>query len=514
MPTLIYLGSSILMLAIYFRTKRLSNVWLIGVLGAFISWVSLLSWGQKVVEITFPWSLQKINDGFKLLFVFDKVSWGYAVAISVLVLVALFLKIERADEKTAYGWITLFGLAGVSILSVVSGSLFTFVFTWTLVSIVNFGGLMLLVDTDKMRETAVQEFFSRLGSIFFLIVGLVFWKRDINASHPIIFQQGMVSILILAVGLRLGVLPPHKPFQIKFPRQESFDVVWRLIPLTASMVFISRFIFIVKLDKIAIVLLVGIFLTVFCSVISWVRARGLKDGWSAWIFVLSALMLMLAISGMGNFVSVFGSALLFLGEGVSRIGKWIVPIGLVELTIIPAWVASDADKSLINLSGLENSLFKTLIILVLIVLTFGLLMFGYLKKVMERASSIKRDDQKKYVALFGLLLIPFSHLIVLIRGYGKALNSFGLISMTGVLVLLLGGFFYWFNLRFQKNYQLNRFSKIHGLFSMEWAYRLFKRIFLFIQTILDKATMVMEGDAGFLWAVLIVALFFAMFVGK
>jgi hypothetical protein len=317
------------------------------------------------------------------------------------------------------------------------------------------------------------------------------------------FEEIPVEIggyLMLAAGLRLGVLPPNQPHLKESSIRRGLGTVVRFVPSAASVVLLVRVAHVEVIGVWFIAFMVMGSLSAILSAIAWVRADNELQGRPYWILGMSALVLISSVQGLSDASTSWGLAMLFSGAVLFLItasNRWlqILPIlgfiGMSALPFTPSWEGS----VIFSVTPWPSR--------IIVYLALALMLVGYLRHAQNQSQL--RDDLERWMWLvypLGLALLPLTHFgLVYLKGLGFREISLQTPGWWGGIVSLgLVGIVIYLNRRYSviAFRVTNRFSSI-----FEWVYRFFWWLYGVLSRVFYIATRMLEGEGSVLWALLI-----------
>ena len=450
-----------------------------------------------------------VKDDFLLL---DRFSWPYAVAISTLSISSILTDVARSEEIRPFSWSISLVITSFGILSILAGNLLTLALTWSLLDLVEILIRFLQVSNSQQRQHIIFSLAARItGSM--LLVLTMFQVDNLTLVNDLPrIPPNFVGVLILAAGLRLGVLPPQTPYLKEIPTSRGLGTLRRLIPVAASTVLLTRLADATVSIDWGRGLVIGATLALMYGSLSWFWAKDELVGRPFWILSFASLTIIAAVQS--NLLSslawgislIFSGGLLFLFSWRDRRLLWLSITGLlgfVALPFTPTWFG------LAILEGLQP-IFWIIIILSLITLIFGY--YRFMTKFHEKGEAL--EPWAWIVYPIGLAILPITHYWVMWVIGGIALPSSGIRSLHWwfgvVFIILLVPLRYLSRSGYGASLEIK--ETLRDAISLEWLYNLIGRIYRTVGNIINYFLRMLEGDGGVLWAVLISILILAIFV--
>lgn len=486
--------------------------WLIAAGGALFAWLVMLFAGSRI-----PLSIPLINwqAGALLtespVLLADEISWPYALALVTLALAVVLTDVVRAAEADWSAWSGTLVLGALGLFAVLAGNPLTLLIAWMAIDLAELLILLAQLLQSSVRERVVIAFSARVFGTLLLVVGeMVARSGGARLSFEFIPSNAAI-FLVLAAGLRLGVLPLHVPFLREPLLRRGLGTMSRLVPAAASLVLLARtgdalsrstepiglFPYLLGLAGLA-----GLY-----GGLAWFLASDELEGRSAWILGMASLSLASALRAQPaaslawGLSTLFSGGLIFLISIHDRRLLWLPFLGLLGFTGIPftpAW----------NGWQLFRAPFHPF--LVVFVIAQALFLAGYARHALRSRQILQGVERWIWLIYpLGLGLLPFTHLWIgwqsrpdsaavpmagwLLGAIAVGLAALGVAFRSRIGALPAGPILY-----------LRTFLSLNWLYRMLWAmYRYLGRLATFL-------TSVLEGEGGVLWAILLLVLLFSV----
>jgi hypothetical protein len=538
----------LLILHLVQRVKIIRSVyaysWLFALGGSLLSWllvllarsrqVSLISLGNWRPVTYFP-------DAPKILV--DPISWSFALAITTLVLAVILTVPIRQQGVNWHAWASSLALAGFGLLAVLAGNPLTLMLAWAAIDILEVSILLVQVGDSKVHVQTLAAFTARAGGL-----GLLLWA-DVaarSAGNGLSFTSDASAsavparlslFLLVAAGLRLGVLPLHLPYLQEPPLRRGLGASLRLAPAAASLVLLARTAYAGVPEAWLPALLVLVGLSALYGAFLWFTAEDEMSGRPFWILGMAAFVVASAACGVPEaslawaLACIFSGGLLFLSS-VRHRNLLPLPIfgllGFIGLPFTPAWGGMQFYTSL-----------PSIFLIPVFTLAHALLISGYIRHAI-RPEPMPENSQRWLWVLYplGLALLPALQMVLFIGPMffaGPAWQVFrqsgdtGLLTTPGnyahlpvltwtgsAIALGLAALFLWIKYRRRPNVELTPHlpprlvSIIQKLFSLRWFYDLLGISLLLLVRFTRQLTAVLEGEGGILWVLVLLALLVAL----
>jgi len=502
---LITLLSPAAVLALSFSRLRTGYMWLLCTISTFFAW-GLVILSRNQIPISIPlanWQSDYILFSSPSLLV-DNISWPFAIVMMTLPLAALLTDITRVDKPDPQTWASIQALGGVGLVAVIAGNPLSMLLAWAVIDISECAVLLFRVIGSSERERVVISFSVRIAGMVVLISAIL---RAYGLGTPLTFENIPVEVggyLMLAGGLRLGVLPPNQPHLHEPHMRRSLGTLVRFVPIAASIVLLVRA---AHVEITGIWLLIFMFLSTLSAILSgiaWAQGKNELQARPFWILGFSSFALAAAVQGLPVASASWGLAMLLSGSLLflfSTRHRWLLilpvlgAIGFSALPFTPTWEGT----------ALFNALPWWYRVFFLAALS--LLVIGYLRYAWQPRSS--NQDFERWMWLiypFGLAILPLTHFGLT---YAKWMLGFqeiffytsgwwwGLVSLgLSALIMIFG---------IKRSISVPRF--IYRLSSVfDWFYQVFWGVYRGFGRFLYLVTRLLEGEGGILWALLILIL--------
>ncbi len=394
---------------------RFSYFWLIAALGALAAWpVQLISRLAIPAEISLaawqPRNYFPLSPGLLL----DTISWPFALALVSLVMAVILTDVARAAEADWLAWVSSLAITALGLVAVLAGNPLTLMLAWAALDLAEV--LILLGETLKssIREQVLIAYGARLAGIFSLLVAAIASSAN---GQPLTFETISPSVslyLLLAAGLRLGVLPLHLPFLEELPLRRGLGNSLNLVPAATSLMLLTRTATTGIPVNLVPFLLALAGLAALYAGISWLTAADELDGRPFWILGLASLALASAVRAQPaatlawSLTTLFSGGLIFLISARHRLLSGIAGLGflgLLGLPYLPSWQSI--------------GLFSTPANPWLVILWMAQIMFaaGYLRHLSRPGDRLTGVERWVWVIYpWGLTILPLTHVLITIWG--------------------------------------------------------------------------------------------------
>jgi hypothetical protein len=480
--------------------------WLVAAGGAALAVISVFAWlAAMPFSLTLPaWQPQAI---FRtpVLFSAEGVSWSLSISIAVLTLSVLLTSVTRPVFTNSLSWAGILSLGGMGILAVTANNPLTLLLIWAFLDLTELVTQLSSVNGEKNSERVVIAFATRI-----LGIGLLLWAyiEGFANGNAIAFQTMPASAgiyLVIAAGLRLGVLPLHLPYTAESSLRRGFGTALRLIGAAATLSVLGR-IQIVSTGFTPVWMLLVIVAAIYGGWM-WLRAPDELTGRPYWMIGIASLAVLAALSGNATGATAWACALILVGGALFL--SSVQDLRLSRALLVGAWSLSTLPFSL-TASAWTGGLG---LLTPFAIVAQALMVAGFVRHALRASSSESLDDQPgwaKAVYPVGIILpLVIQVLLGLIGWDGARQVGSWLIALIASL-LTLG--LVWGTRRFRifnpvrAHWVTTAGAGVNSLY--QWLWSLYRGLARLAQGITDA----LEGDGGIMWTLLFLVLFISIIV--
>jgi hypothetical protein len=451
----------------------------------------------------------------------DQISWIYAVTLTTLCLAVIVTAVAHRPQVSWRAWAGTLVLTAFGLFAVMAGNPLTLILGWAALDVFEALILFSWIRRSEMRTRFLIALSTRIFGIAFLIGAGIVVKSGGEALTFSYIPASAVPYLLVAAGLRLGVLPMQPPFLQDHPFRRGLGTPLRLIPAAASLVLLARAAGAQISFELAPFMLVLVGFSGIYSAVAWLSASSELSGRPFWILGMAALAFAAAVRMQPAACVTWGVVCILSGGTLffySLRSKGTIPIlllGALALTALPytpGWLGLEV---YIPVSVGELPFFDIAINMVLL-LTHASLVLGFIRHTLRNIDP--PADLERWVWFFypvglGVLIGMEYYLGWQLRVLWK--ERPGELWWVGGIVLILAVGVYATLKRSRHLASMVSLSKgmatrgtsVWGkILSLEWFYRIIWIVYHVLNRIIAWMTTILEGDGGILWA--LVFLFF------
>jgi hypothetical protein len=510
----ILLACTLGLLVLQFLSPEYRYTWLMAAGGALIAWISLLLW-QIAMPITTQLPIWQPESIFNQspVFIADGISWSFALSIGTICLGVIITAVARDNFPSPVSWIGIFLLTTFGILAVTAENPLTLVLIWAAIDFTELISQMRFVEDPKLNERVVVSFASRvLGTLVLL------WASMVSASNDSVlnFLSAPPSAglyLVIASGLRLGILPLHLPYAGESAVRRGFGTGLRMISAGSSLILLAR----VPLSSVTS--LITPYLIIFTSLTAlyggwmWLRSPDELTGRPYWLIGLSSLAVAAALRGNPIGATAWSCALILSGGALflaSARSRW-----LDRFLYIGIWGISSFPLSL-TANGWVNSRTGFWYATPLLLIAQALLLAGYIRQIRRTSERTNFDDQPiwaRNVYPLGIYIILFTILLLGFFGWSGSLGVGNWIIAPIASFLTFG--LLWLTPRFRiLNPVRAHWVRPTDSNRLGLIYQVLWNLYRQVGKISNTFSRVLEGESGIMWTLLFLALFISIFAQR
>ncbi|MEN9564192.1 MAG: hypothetical protein RIR73_2436 [Chloroflexota bacterium] len=480
--------------------------WLVASGGALFAFLSIFIWlAQMPVELAFPaWQPQTL---FKtpVFFSVDDATWALAASIVTLTLSILFTAVSRPIFTNSLSWAGTLILSGLGLLAITANNPLTLLLIWALFDLTELAIQLSSVHGEKNNERVVISFSTRAFGIALLLWSYIesFSTGNVFTFQSIPSNTGVY--LVIAAGLRLGVLPLHLPYSAESSLRRGFGTALRLIGAASTLSILVR----VQINNTALTpfLMVFVMAAALYGGWMWLRAPDELNGRPYWMIGIASLSILSALNGNSIGAAAWACALVLVG-GMLFLSS--VQISwLNRALLVGAWSLSSLPFSLTASAWQASFNF---------IVPFGvaaqaLIAAGVVRHALRANASDSLNEQPgwaKIVYPAGIVLLIAMQVIFGFIGWDGALQLGNILVAISASFLTLG--LVWGSRRFRifnpvrAHWVTSAGAGVNGLYQGLWS------IYRSLARLGQAVTDALEGEGGIMWTLLFLILFISIIV--
>ncbi len=500
--------------------------WLSGSLGglAALGLVVYLRW-RLPLQVAIPNWLPFSQFTDSPIFGLDGSSWPYALCLIAVTAAVLLTASARLSYRiNPWTWVGALLVASASLLAVYSANLLTLALTWTMLDLIDLVILSSFSENHSLGTQAVIAFGLRAtGMVLVILAALINRSQGIPPTFDGLPALSAM-ILLLAAGLRLGVLPLNLPALPDMRVRRGLGTILRMGSAASSLVVLARLPAQPFSPGLAEWLAASTALAVLYAAGMWLSAADEIVARPYWIIALAGMAVVSALRGDPRAGMAWGTALLLSGSliflySAQMRGTLVLPLlGLLGVSALPFTPAAGGWLGI--LKG-DFSVWDLCLLLAHL-----LLMLGYLRFAVRKGGALR--DMERWVQViypFGLGLLVAAQWMVGTIGWAGALTMgvWWAPLGTGLGLAAGGGLWFWLSrvevsapqpLRWYLSSARRAGAFISAIFSLGWMYNLLWFLYRGMEQAIQVLTDILEGAGGVLWVFVLLALFASLLLSR
>ncbi|HSJ86018.1 MAG TPA: hypothetical protein VK909_02335 [Anaerolineales bacterium] len=511
---LILLLTALTLIALRIMVPGFRYSWLFAVGGTFFAWLSVISW-----QIQFPINLQFASWQPATLFtqaptfIADRISWLFVFSLVSLGLAILITAAVRPHFPSPASWAGTLVLTALGMMAVVANNPLTLVLIWAAIDLVELVVQIWYVEDPKMSERVVIAFASRATGILFLL-----WADVVGAAGGQLSDFRLVTpqagvYLLIAAGLRVGVLPLHLPYASESALRRGFGTGLRMVSAASSLILLARIPAASIASPITPYLLILVALAGVYGGWMWLRAPDELTARPFWLIGMGALVVAAALRSNPIGAAAWSCALVLTGGALflfSEQNRW-----LTRALYIGAFGVSSLPFS-ITATGWNSGDTGFWLAFPFLLLAHAMLIAGFIRHAQRTNLRTPNEDQPiwgKNVYPFGILLLLVVTAVLGVFGWDGALQ-FGN-WLAGMIVSSLTVVILWLTPRLRiLNPVRAHWVRPTSASWLDWAYELLWSLYRQLGRVSNTFSSLLEGESGIMWTLLFLVLFMTVFAHR
>ena len=503
-PVILLFLVALALLVLHYSQPDFKYPWMVAAGGSVLALVAVLLW-QARLPLSFslaPWQPAVIF-AYSPTWLADESSWPYALALVILGAAVIWTSVARA-ENNPLSWAGTLLLTALGILAVAAGNPLTLVLIWTSLDLAELVTMLRSTEGEEQSGSVVIAFALRLFG-----TGLVLWASAYSLSGGTTLDFRDVPartgiFLLLASGLRLGVLPLHLPYRQENVLRRGLGSSLRLVSAASSLALLSRIPPSALAGRLTPYLLVLAATAGLYAGWMWLRASDELLGRPFWILGMASLAVAASLRANPAGSTALGVALLLAGGLLFLFSAR--QRSLMVLFFLALWSLSSLPFSLTANAWLTADR-SSWAFLLLLLPAQALLLAGFVRHALHPGET-SFESQARWAKIIypGGLLLPFAGLILLGVWEWSGSRSLGLIWAGPTVVVLSIGFTVLAIKVLVHRSPIPAASRWTEIFRLDWLYRLLSGIYRVFVAVAGLVTSLLEGEGGILWSLLLMVL--------
>ncbi len=511
---LILFLTAITLLVLRIATPSFRYNWLFAVGGALLAWISVFLW-QIGLPVTLQFTIWQPTTLFSQspTFVADGTAWAFVLSLITLCLAILITAVVRPQFPRPFSWVGTLILTSLGMLAVVSDNPLTLVLIWAAIDLVELATQIWFVEDTRLSERVAIAFASRASGILILL-----WADVIGSAsgQPLDFRLASPQAgiyLILASGLRLGVLPLHLPYPSESALRRGFGTGLRMVSAASSLILLARIPAGSVNSPFTPYLLMLVSLAAVYGGWMWLRAPDDLTGRPFWLIGMGSLAIAATLRSNPGGAAAWGCILILAGGALflfSEPNKWLTRtlyISIFGMSALPFSLTS---------TGWINGGTGFWLSFPFLLLAHAMLIAGYIRHIQRTATRASIEDQPiwgKNVYPFGISILFVTMVLLGLFGWTGALKLGNI--FVGVFVAALTVGLLWMSPRLRiLNPVRAHWVRPESDSWFDWGYHALWELYRFMGRISNSFLSMLEGESGIMWTLLFLILFITVFTQR
>lgn len=514
---LIFFLTALTLLVLRFFAPEFRYSWVIATVGSLVGWISVFAW-QTQMPITLQFSIWQPSALFvqSPSLIADGISWAFAVSLAALCLAIIITSVVRANFPSPLTWVGSLVLTSFGILAVVSDNPLTLVLIWAAIDLVELITQMRFVEDPRLSERVVIAFASRTIGILTLL-----WADMVSAANGQILDFRLESTaspqaglyLVIAAGLRIGVLPLHLPYPSESSIRRGFGTGLRMVSAASSLILLARIPSSSITSPFTPYLLMMVSFAAIYGGWMWLRAPDELTGRPYWLIGMGSLAIAAALRANPAGAAAWGCALILSGGALflsSEQNRW-----MTRALLIGAWGISSLPFSL-SATGWNSGGVSFWLAWPFLITSHATLLAGFIRHSQRTGSRPSHEDQPiwaKNVYPIGISLMLMMVVLLGLFGWDGTLQFGNWIIGLIASILAIGLLWLTPRLRILNPVRAHWVRPANASW-LDRSYQALWGIFRQLARLSNAFTNMLEGESGIMWTLLFLALFISFFTQR
>lgn len=508
---LILIITALVLVILRFTLGEYRYSWLIAMSGAFFAWISVFVWQLSMpFQIQLPaWQPVELFPQSPF-FVADNIAWAFALSLASLCLAVIITAVIREDFPYPLSWIGVLILSALGILAVTADNPLSLVLLWAAIDISELIAQLRIVEQPQLSERVVIAFGSRATGILILL-----WADMVSLSNGIVLdfraappQAGLY--LVLAAGLRLGVLPLHLPYTNETAIRRGFGTGLRMVSAGSSLILLARIPASSLVSALTPYLMLLIAFAGLYGAWMWLRAPDELTGRPFWMIGMGSLALAAALRANPVGAAAWSVAMILVGSALfltSAQTRW-----LERALLVGVWAISSVPLSLTATGWVSNGL-SFWYALPILLATHAMLIAGLVRHIQRSSARTVFDTQTfwaRNVYPIGVMILLLTILILTFIGWDGSLQIGSWYLGLGASLLATGLLWLTPRLRILNPVRAHWVRPADPSW-LDLVYQTLWNGYQQLSRLGNALSSILEGESGIMWTLLVLALFISFF---
>lgn len=532
-PVGVLLGSALVIILINRGHPNIGVSWLAAILAALIvwGWTVSLYWQTDLRSEAVTGQITAFSSGRSPgseevslsgessavpVFILDRVSYPYMLAVSALLVILLLTAPSYMEVQTAPRlWFFYLLIETIGYLSVSAYDLTFVIYGWVI-----FDGVDLLTRYIQTRPGRISRGYViaiavRFAGTILAASSLAYSNADPNLSDGMFISARAGIFLVLACGLRMGILPITQPYSEMSSSRVGLGTMLRLVSVLTVMPVLSRISMAAVAPNLGIILsLTGGFASLVGAV-GWLLSENAFTGNTYFAMAICGMAFVSSLKGNQASLTAWGVSLALTCASLSLYQIRNVFMNILASLIIICFSGMPFTPNAVGWNGLVSPPYSPkdlLFIIVMLLLIAGA--FNHILRTAEKKFS-DLEPWMRSVYPLGFLAAAGTHFFI-------GMFCFEEMFSTGVIPAsvpafaggaMLAAFLHWMPERIRTQNMLawaregvSLFWRLmQRLLDMNWLIGIGRTVMRFTARLVYSVTLILENNGGLIWEFLFLA---------
>jgi hypothetical protein len=389
----------------------------------------------------------------------------------------------------------------------------TLVLLWAAIDIAELISQIRIVEDPKLSERVVVAFAAHVTGILVLL-----WADVVSTANGVILDfraaPPQASLyLVIAAGLRLGVLPLHLPYTNETSLRRGFGTGLRMISAGSSLILLAR------IPNTSLTSAFIPYLTMFISFAAlyggwmWLRAPDEITGRPYWMIGMGSLALAAALRANPLGAAAWGCALILAGGALfltSVQNKWLERALFISVLAISALPLS------LTATGWDNAGTPFWFAIPFLLTAQAMLIAGLARHIQRSSTRATFDAQPLWarnVYPIGISILLITMIGLSVFGWDGTLQIGSWIAGLSASLLAAGLLWLIPRLRILNPVRAHWVRPTNPSW-LEWGYQTLWGGYQQLSRLSNSLSNALEGESGIMWTLLFLALFISFFIQR
>ena len=316
LPVVLLFGAAGAILALRRFRPGFGYAWLLAVVVCLAVWGLLIYFRFRapapVIFINWLPVTQMVGT---VIFQLDTPAWVYTMSLAGLAAAVILTASARLHHNSNPStWAANLAITAAGMLATLAGTPLALVLAWTLIDAIELVFILGAVRDKETSAEGVLAFSFRITGTL-VLMGTMVLSRATGQELLLIDPRPDLSIfLLIAAGLRLGVLPLHLPYIHELPFRRGVSTTLRIVSAASGLVVLGRLPVTVVSQVWYPWMLLFAALAAFYGAVMWLTSPNEIRGRPYWMIALGGLAVVSVVRGYPTASLAWGSLLILSGS--------------------------------------------------------------------------------------------------------------------------------------------------------------------------------------------------------